>query len=554
MSAVRKWVIFLQTKSGSMKRVKKDYEKTGFLTLLLVMAVYYGYRLFALTPWYDELYTYYFFISRGPVYAAIHWPVPNNHVGYSVLSAILDYFGNPYIGLRGVSYLCALTNLVLLFRIGRAYLARGLSLFVVILYVSMNLVNQLAVQGRGYTLGITCYLTAFCCLIVICREEQCRKRYFILFSLSLVLALYTLTSDVYFVLPVCLTGGIYLLYLGILERKERECRLKECKPFRKLLFLILASLAAAVMTIILYSIIWIAIGSNLLVKDEASGFYGMGHVRMILSAPFKALKTGMEYMLATPYIQSVAREGFLKRLFDWFGVLFNWYYDGMGIAVSVLVIICLIVLLLTLIRSMKRKEKGSQLLSLFLLTGMLCMPLFLMIQCALPYYRVFVYGGVLLALAVGFLVQKVLEFPKEIRSKSVKVTWSTGVIASSLLISTALSVFCFTSKGYQNQYSMREYYIQDALTHGNITQAENLCVTDCTQQYLMKFLYDITCENTVIEGSDYVLFDKKMLAPEYNEMEWEFYHYYNTIPWDYVNDNLKQVYENESFVLFIKNT
>ena len=47
---------------------------------------------------------------------------------------------------------------------------------------------------------------------------------------------------------------------------------------------------------------------------------------------------------------------------------------------------------------------------------------------------------------------------------------------------------------------------------------------------------------------------KKMLDPEYNEMEWEFYHYYNTIPWDYVNDNLKQVYENESFVLFIKIT
>ena len=107
---------------------------------------------------------------------------------------------------------------------------------------------------------------------------------------------------------------------------------------------------------------------------------------------------------------------------------------------------------------------------------------------------------------------------------------------------------------HHEQYSMREYQIQDALSHSDIRKAENICVTDCTQQYLIKFLYDITCENTVIEGSDYLLLDKKMMDPEYNEMEWEFYHYYNTIPWDYVNDNMKQVYENESFVLYIKNT
>ena len=49
-------------------------EDMVFLLFFLAMAVYYGWRLFTLTPWYDELYTYYYFISRGPVYAAIHWP------------------------------------------------------------------------------------------------------------------------------------------------------------------------------------------------------------------------------------------------------------------------------------------------------------------------------------------------------------------------------------------------------------------------------------------------------------------------------------------------
>ncbi|MDE7133455.1 MAG: hypothetical protein K2O65_16970, partial [Lachnospiraceae bacterium] len=69
------------------KRNKLDIEATVFILFILGLAVYYGWRMFALTPWYDELYTYYYFISRGPVYAAIHWPLPNNHIGYSVLSA-----------------------------------------------------------------------------------------------------------------------------------------------------------------------------------------------------------------------------------------------------------------------------------------------------------------------------------------------------------------------------------------------------------------------------------------------------------------------------------
>ena len=145
------------------KKIKecfRDRENCFFALWFLWMAVYYGVRMFALTPWYDELYTYYYFIGRGPVYAALHWPLPNNHVGYSVLSAVLDRFGNPYIGLRGVSYISALASLILLYRLGRKHLKQGWSFCCVALYSAMNLVNQLAVQGRGYALAAACFLTA----------------------------------------------------------------------------------------------------------------------------------------------------------------------------------------------------------------------------------------------------------------------------------------------------------------------------------------------------------------------------------------------------------
>ena len=44
-----------------------------FLLFLFSISVYYGIRMFSLDPWYDELYTYYSFISKGPIYSAIHW-------------------------------------------------------------------------------------------------------------------------------------------------------------------------------------------------------------------------------------------------------------------------------------------------------------------------------------------------------------------------------------------------------------------------------------------------------------------------------------------------
>lgn len=521
-------------------KFKQDYEKTVFFILLIIMAVYYGYRMFGLTPWYDELYTYYYFISRGPVYAAIHWPLPNNHVGYSVLSGFLDYLGNPYIGLRGISYLCALANLVLLFVIGRKFLQRGFTLIAVVLYLSMNLVNQLAVQGRGYTLGITCYLTAIYCLTVICREEKTAVRYYVMYALSLTLGLYAVTSNVYWVLPLCLGGGSYLLYRSVSRRGEEKWRKNIFAG--KLFRLIAASLAAAIMTVILYTVLWLAIGSNLLVKEEGGLYFGMGHVAVILKAPFAAIGKGIEYMLATPYIQSVEREGYFVRLGNWFMNLFEWYYGGLAVVILAVVLIGGIYLLYRLGVGMKRKEKENILFMLILITGILCMPLILILQCALPYYRVFAYGGILLAMLAALLTEKVTMLGK-------------GISTFFLLAVLVFGISRFLMKDYQNQYGEREYQIQDALSHSDLRKGQEervLCVTDCDQQYLLKFLYDITCEKTQIEGVEMVLLDKRMEDPQFDEMIWEFYHYYDTIPWEYIQANLTKTYENEGFVLYTK--
>ena len=88
-----------------------------FSVLFLCLACYYLWRLFAMPPWYDELYTYEMFIDRGVIYSMIHWPLPNNHVFFSALSAAVNKLGSPWLGLRGVSFAASLGSLLLLYRI-----------------------------------------------------------------------------------------------------------------------------------------------------------------------------------------------------------------------------------------------------------------------------------------------------------------------------------------------------------------------------------------------------------------------------------------------------
>ena len=524
---------------------RSDKETIVFLLVLFIMAVYYGWRMFALTPWYDELYTYYYFISRGPVYAAIHWPLPNNHVGYSVLSAIFDWSGSSAVGLRGVSYLASLGCLILLYWIGRRCFSKGIALLPPCLFASMNLVNQLAVQGRGYALAAFLYLAAICILWKITACDEKRLRFYILFGICLAWSLYTLPSSVYFVLPLCVSGGITLL-----------CG----KRFREFWKLVGISVCSAVCTIGLYGIIWLAIGSNLLNKTESSVYYGMGHVQIILHAPFAAAKKGIDYMLATPYIQSVSRQGYLSRLGNYINTLFEYYYSGLArmlLGVSIVGVTAVACRLIIQYRS--RRTIGFT--EWYLLVSFLMTPLILIIQAALPYYRVFSYFGAAVALMFTWLVSQVAGL---INSKKTDVIYKRFVFTISVVASFILVISLFIP--FENApYSARETAIEDAYRAANVSQYEKIAVADCDQEYLLKYLYGLDMENdsddrltTVIENAGCVLLDKDLLLPEGSFAArdsigdiWKFYVTGDTLPVEYLEKQMQAVYENDRFVFYV---
>lgn len=528
------------------KQNKFDRETIVFILFLAGMAVYYGWRMFALTPWYDELYTYYYFISRGPVYAAIHWPLPNNHIGYSVLSACLGIFGNAYIALRGVSYLCSLGSMILLYRIGRRCFMRGLALIPVFLYTGMKLVNQLAVQGRGYALVSFCYLLAIYELLCITVEHKDRFRDYMCFGMSLMLALYAIPSSLYVVLPVCLTGGLFLLVSG---------------EYRRLVRLILSALAGAVCTVGLYGVVWLAIGSNLLTKTEGSAYYGMGHGTIILHAPFTALRTGIDYMLATPYIQSVGSEGFFRKFINWLHSLLNEYYTGGAVLLAVMLMVCAAGVLICIgkrinnrsYRKMQAEVHGlyGQFMEISLAVSLIMLPLMLVCLRSLPYYRVFSFAGITVALAAAWLWQsaaKLFTFGRFGRYMPPFGSAAAGLLCIGMLLTPA----------YRAQYSDREAAIQDAYMQIGLSQVQKIAVTDCDQEYLLLFLYDIgedrvtrnLTEAETVLADKYLLADYKTDVIDWKGDDWKLYLTQEEFAGALTDSQMQAVYENDRFILY----
>lgn len=499
-------------------------ENALFFILLLLMAIYYGVMLFTNKPWYDELYTYYSFISRGPVYAAIHWPVPNNHVGYSVLSAFLDYFGNPYIGLRGISYVSSLLNMVLLYSLAKHFMNKTFSLITVMLYISNLMVNSLAIQGRGYMLSTACYLVALLSLYHICLEKE-RKRDYVIFALSLTMGLYTLPSSTFWVIPCCMVGGLYLL-----GQKE----------YKKLIRLIAVSIMAALLTFFLYTLIWLAIGSNLLSKNPESIFYGVYQVKIILKAPVKAFLTGVEYMTSTPYIQSMQRSIVVTKLFSYFTSLFSQYFNGMGKAITIFLGITMVVAVVMGIR--KRGEKGNaSFFTIYIALSFVLLPVMLIVQSVQPYLRVFSYFAIPFSLVIAYCL--FLASNRCLKEKRAPIIGFALTVF--MLIFTSVLLL---SDLYRLPLAGRENDIVDLLRKEE--KINDIYYTDDFQKYVMKFYYDWEPEEKALVDAGYVMVAKDILDENYKQAVWPVLIGHDDLDYAYIVENFDKERENESYILY----
>jgi hypothetical protein len=494
------------------------------IAFISFVGIVYIIGMFTNKPWYDELYTYYSFIERGPVYAAIHWPVPNNHVGYSVVSALLNFLGNPYVSLRGISVLAGIANLMLIYRLCLNFMDEYFSMAAMALYSGAFLVLRLAIQGRGYTLATTCLLLAASAVYRIAIGD-CRTRNYVLFAFALCFGLYIVPSSLYWVIPVCVTGGLYLL-------------LK--KRFPDLIKLILSGVIAAVMTFFLYLVIWLAIGANLLCKDAGSAYYGLSQVNVILKVPFLSAKTGMDYMLATPYIQSIDRMECLKKMPEYFVSLFGEFYDKAGILLFVLAFVIMIGGVTITIRRMKRG--GNAFLSLFISCGMIMVPIILMIQSVHPYLRVLSFYAVFMAIGAVYCLYTMVQ----------ALTDSNGIDYAVMILSMLISAICLLSPYYRSPLADRENDIAAVLAKMDDPQSiDQIFYLDDFQKYVIKFYYDAKpTEVYSLEEAMYVIAGPEFSDTSYGDPQWPVLYGYSSEMLEYVQEHMEPVAEAEGYTVY----
>lgn len=501
--------------------------------IILLMMVIYGCRMFQNGPWYDELYTYYSFISRGVIYSAIHWPVPNNHVGYSVISSFFNIFGNPYISLRGVSFLASIANIILIYFFAIRFMDRIYGVLVAVLYVGANIVHMLAVQGRGYSLAVTCFLLSGLICHDICKIEEsdiCKVRSkiafeLIIFALTLTLGLYILPSSIYWVLPICITGGLYLL----LEKK-----------IHLLALLIISSLGAAICTLGLYGIIWLAIGSNLLCKNPESKYAGIYQLTIIKKAPIDALKTGIDYMLATPYIQSIERGEVLANLLGYFKDFFNQCYRGCGVVLILVFFAVIAFCLYRIIRAyLTRHSIKDKWIEIYLISMLVFVPFIMILQSVLPYKRVLSFFVVPMALGFLYLLNSILKTKK----------YLAGFFTMAVIVYTC---FLMTTYDYIKPMADRENQIVKVLEKINPKEIDSICYTDDFQKYVLKFYYNLEPKEFDLEEASYVLVNKAMKDKEYESAVWPMLFSYDEKLLDIIEKGFKKVAETEEYQVYCR--
>ncbi|WP_026515761.1 glycosyltransferase family 39 protein [Butyrivibrio sp. MC2021] len=557
------------------KTEKKVYDflphepETISVTLFIIgMTVYYLWRMFAITPIYDELYTYYNFISRGPLYAALHWTMPDDHIGYAVIASLLNLFGNPFIGLRGLSFICAITNLILVYKIAGRYYSHGLPLAATILYASMKMVNDFSVQGRGYTLSITCFLASIYLLGDVCRAGEDKKPHFKLLGFFMILGIYTVPVSVLWVIPTCVAAVFFLLVNGMRSSTVYKDS-SDNVYYKKLRGLLGVTISSVLITTFLYSALWLSIGSNvLLAGDRSFEMYDGLKTSVLLRTPGKAWYTGADMMMSQAYVQRFNAESFSRQFGNWIFDVLERITPGVSMLVVIFIIIGITVLLVECVRHF---EYSRTVINLIVIFNFLLVGVLLIVRHELPYAESFSFGGVLISLCICGVLEKIINFGIRIHNsitghtevenlahREIEVMGKNEKWYHSMLVYVPVFLifvyflFRASSPEFNMQMGDRENDLFNSMYVANIDSRENIAAIDCDERYLLKFGWDIDCLNTTVTGCDLVILDKVLLEDEYaGENHWKFYVFHDDIDWDYL-ETMHVKYENENFLVYTK--
>ena len=542
--------------------IPHEPEEMAATLFVIGMAAYYMWRVFAITPVYDELYAYCEIIEKGPLFAALNWPSEGNHVGYSVLAAIVNLFAGPYIGLRGISFVCAVSNLILVYRICRRYFSHALPLGGMVLYASMQVVNEYSVQGRGFTLATFCFLLSVSVVTRICSASEIKNYQLVAYIFCMVFGIYTVPMSIYWFVPVCISTLLYLFINGFRSRSVYESDAENIY-LKKLNTLMAATGIGIVITFVLYLAMWLMIGARLLAQQENSQYFGKDSAFILIRNPLSALGSGVEFMTERTRAERMGKDLFKAEFAGWLKDLLNYMIPGLWLLLAIFIVFGVGIMALECIRHFEYSRTSINLLAV---VNIFYVIVILISTHNLPALTGFGYGSFIMTICVLSTIEKIINvsirFINNIKNRKngkdnslthreteyiiYRNKWYDGIgVYVPVVIIFALFFVRFFGSSYNGQVGLRENEIYNTLYIADVSNRSNPCALDATQKYLMKFGWDIDCRNYVVMGSDMVILDKDYVD------DFEYFYDPEALDLDYL-ESMHIQYESESLILYTK--
>jgi len=270
-------------------------------TAFLFLLIYRWYFLLQIQEHVDEIYTFINFTHKGIWRSMSYYPVPNNHVFLSVITAaFFQFINSAFWALRLPAFLISLVVTVFVFLITKRFTSFWVAFLGIGLFCLSSPAILYSFYARGYFLltGLS-FMAAFGILGFV---NHGKRISLFLLVLATVLGFYTIPVFLYPFVSIVFFGAI-ILFLK--------------KNYRLLFELIITVFLAALLTILLYSPIFLASGFKAVI--------GNNYVAPINNTAF--------FNLFLPWLKGVGNtlvdrepDGFWLTIFIVFGLLSYIYF------------------------------------------------------------------------------------------------------------------------------------------------------------------------------------------------------------------------------------
>jgi len=186
-------------------------QKSEIIYLSIILLLFFCYSLFKILNFpinIDEAITYNNFTSKNIFTSATYYPEPNNHILFSIITNIFNYLPfDSKINIRLpnliIGVICSLSVYLILRKIFNFKVA----VIPHTVFTFSYIVGLYSILARGYMFYIFFTCICFYCVYKIC--ENNRKIYWKIFTISSILAFYTIPSFLY----VSVSFFIYLIFI-----------------------------------------------------------------------------------------------------------------------------------------------------------------------------------------------------------------------------------------------------------------------------------------------------------------------------------------------------